>query len=283
MLSRMGPTTSCAPPAFVQLVAHPVRWGLLRELAASDRAVRELTCLVDRPQNLVSYHLRRLREGGLVAARRSSADGRDSYYSIDLGRCRAQLHAVGGALHPALAPDASGRSAGRTSTATGSRVLFLCTGNSARSPIAEALTEHLSAGTVEAASAGTSPRPLHPNAARVMAERGIDIGARRPTHVDELTGLRFDHVITLCDLAREVCPDFPSQPNLVHWSLPNPADPPGSDEVSHPAFVRVADELEARIGFLLASIDATRDPSPEPAAHGPVTTEEIHHGDPAHR
>jgi DNA-binding transcriptional ArsR family regulator len=72
------------PPAFVKLLAHPVRWALLEELTRSDRAVRELTQLVDEPQNLVSYHLRLLKDGGLVSARRSTADGRDSYSAIDL-------------------------------------------------------------------------------------------------------------------------------------------------------------------------------------------------------
>src|SRR5690242_3374368 len=90
------------PPEFVALVAHPLRWRLLGELVRSDRAVRELTRLVDEPQNLVSYHLRRLRDGGLVTAHRSSADGRDSYYTIDLARCRDELMTAGSALHPAL-------------------------------------------------------------------------------------------------------------------------------------------------------------------------------------
>ena len=74
------------PPSFVRLAAHPLRWRLLRELVQSDRAVRELMMIVDEPQSLVSYHLRLLREGGLVTSRRSSADGRDSYYAIDLSR-----------------------------------------------------------------------------------------------------------------------------------------------------------------------------------------------------
>src|SRR5437764_7517930 len=90
------------PPDFVQLVANPVRWRLLRELTHSDRAVRELTERTGESQNLISYHLRRLRDGGLVHARRSTADGRDSYYAIDLMQCELQLQAAGGALHPAL-------------------------------------------------------------------------------------------------------------------------------------------------------------------------------------
>src|SRR5215475_1334368 len=87
----------------MRLVTHPVRWRLLGELVQSDRAVRELTQLVGEPQSLVSYHLRQLRTGGLVFSRRSSADGRDSYYAVDLPACRDQLQAAGAALHPGLA------------------------------------------------------------------------------------------------------------------------------------------------------------------------------------
>ena len=240
------------PPGFVQLVAHPVRWQLLRELAHSDRAVRELTQLIDEPQNLVSYHLRQLRDGGLVFARRSSADGRDSYYAIDLSACQEALQAAGGSLHPALwlAPVPPTRPPSRHSRRC-RRVLFLCTGNSTRSQIAEALLERMSDGTVEAASAGSNPKPLHPNAVRVLKKRGIDISANRTKHLDEFRSQRFDMVITLCDRVREVCPEFPSHPQLAHWSVPDPALEGPADRASYPAFERIATELETRISFLL--------------------------------
>src|ERR1700678_1986422 len=89
-----------SPPGFLALAGHPVRWRLLGELARSDRQVRELTALAGQPQNLVSYHLRKLRAGGLVVMRRSSADGRDAYYSIDLVRCGALLAGGGGRRAP---------------------------------------------------------------------------------------------------------------------------------------------------------------------------------------
>ena len=79
--------TDAAPPAFLRLAGDPLRWRLLSELARSDRRVSELTGLVGQPQNAVSYHLGRLRDGGLVSMRRSSADGRDTYYRIELARC----------------------------------------------------------------------------------------------------------------------------------------------------------------------------------------------------
>ena len=88
-----------------------------------------------------------------------------------------------------------------------------------------------------------------------MKERGIDISANRTKHVDELVAERFDFVITLCDRVREVCPEFPSHPNLVHWSVPDPALEGPSDRESYPAFERTAGELETRIGFLLHLLD----------------------------
>jgi protein-tyrosine-phosphatase len=240
------------PPPFVRLTAHPVRWRLLRELVRSDRAVSELTSLTGEPQSLVSYHLRRLREGGLVTARRSSADGRDSYYAVDLVACRDGLQTAGSRLHPALRLATASADCRRTNRlGRRRRVLFLCTGNSARSQMAEALLERMSAGTVDAASAGSHPKPLHPNAVRVLERRGIDISANRTKHLDEFVSQRFDEVITLCDRVREVCPEFPSHPELVHWSLPDPALEGSTNRASYRAFERTADELERRIGFQL--------------------------------
>jgi ArsR family transcriptional regulator, arsenate/arsenite/antimonite-responsive transcriptional repressor / arsenate reductase (thioredoxin) len=245
-------TVAADPPRFVRLLAHPLRWQLLGELVHSDRAVRELTRLIDAPQNLVSYHLRQLRDGGLVFARRSSADGRDSYYAIDLSACQEALQAAGGSLHPALwlAPVPPTRPPSRHSRRR-RRALFLCTGNSTRSQIAEALIKRMSDGNVEAASAGSNPKPLHPNAVRVLRKRGIDISANRTKHLDEFLSQRFDMVITLCDRVREVCPEFPSHPQLVHWSIPDPAVEGQTDRASYPAFERTATELETRISFLL--------------------------------
>jgi protein-tyrosine-phosphatase/DNA-binding transcriptional ArsR family regulator len=239
------------PPEFARLIAHPLRWHLLQELVRSDRAVWELTERVRKPQNLVSYHLRQLRDGGLVNARRSAADGRDTYYAIDLASCEQQMRATGEALHPALVATAAPRTPGRERQQGRRRVLFLCTGNSARSQMAEALATHMSDGGTEAASAGSHPKALHPNAVRVMRKRGIDIGANRTKHLDEFTSQRFDAVITLCDRVREVCPEFPSHPTLVHWSMPDPAQAGTTNRASYPAFELTAAELETRIRFLV--------------------------------
>jgi ArsR family transcriptional regulator, arsenate/arsenite/antimonite-responsive transcriptional repressor / arsenate reductase (thioredoxin) len=243
-----------SPPRFLRLAGHPLRWRLLSELARSDRRVAELCELAGRRQSLVSYHLRQLRDGGLVSMRRSAADGRDSYYVVDLARCGELLSSAGASLHPALAPTTRAR---RERGAPLARVLFLCTGNSARSQIAEALAAQLSGGAVTAASAGSHPKPLHPNAVRVMRERGIDISRRRSKHLSEFADQRFDYVISLCDRVREVCPEFPGGPELVHWSIPDPAREPGSDEETLPAFERTATELCTRIGFLIEAIEQT--------------------------
>ncbi len=246
-----------SPSRFVQLLADEQRWRLLQELAQSDRKVSELTELVGRPQNLVSYHLASLRNAGIVSARRSSADRRDTYYRIEMRRCADLLCGVGSALQPGLrldvvAPptlDGRRRGGGRPS------VLFLCTGNSARSQMAEALLEHHSGGTIRARSAGSHPKPLHPNAVRVMAEGGIDISTRTTKHMDRFRQTRFDRVITLCDKVREICPQFPG-PGAVtaHWSMPDPASEGATDETSYPAFRRTGEELKSRIPFLIGQL-----------------------------
>jgi ArsR family transcriptional regulator, arsenate/arsenite/antimonite-responsive transcriptional repressor / arsenate reductase (thioredoxin) len=241
-----------------------VRWRLLSELALSDRRVGELCVLLELPQNLVSYHLGRLRSERLVSRRRSSADGRDSYYVLELARCGELIGGAGAALHPGLrlAPRPPGSPA-KWATRQRRRVLFLCTGNSARSQIAEALAEDLGAGAIEARSAGSRPKPLHPNAVRVMRERGIDIAGRRSKHLDEFADERFEYVISLCDRVREICPEFPGKPALIHWSVPDPAREGDSDKENYSAFERTAEELATRIPFLLELIALTPSPDQE--------------------
>jgi ArsR family transcriptional regulator, arsenate/arsenite/antimonite-responsive transcriptional repressor / arsenate reductase (thioredoxin) len=246
-----------SPPRFLRLAGHPLRWRLLSELARSDRRVGELCELAHRRQSLVSYHLRQLRDGGLVSKRRSAADGRDTYYVLDLARCGELLSSAGVSLHPGLAPTPRARREGRSTVA---RVLFLCTGNSARSQIAEVLCERLSGGAVSAASAGSHPKSLHPNAVRVMRKRGIDLAGRRSKHLTEFSDRRFDYVISLCDRVREVCPEFPGGPELIHWSIPDPAREPGRDEETLPAFERTAAELWTRIDFLIEAIEPDHHP-----------------------
>jgi protein-tyrosine-phosphatase len=224
-------------PTFLQLAGHPLRWRLLAELSRSDRMVHELTAAIGEPQNLVSYHLGKLRDARLVSARRSDADRRDAYYTVDLTRIGGLLSATGAALHPGLRlspPTLNGVGSGPVT------MLFLCTGNSARSQMAEVLVEALSGGTVRACSAGSHPKPVHRNAARVLREEhGLELGDRASKHFDVYAGRRFDWVISLCDRVREVCPELPGHPD---------------DEATYPLFRQTAAELTTRIGFLLAAL-----------------------------
>jgi protein-tyrosine-phosphatase/DNA-binding transcriptional ArsR family regulator len=259
MYSAIMVSSSQATPAFLHLADHPLRWRLLTELADGDYRVRELVTRVGEPQNLVSYHLRLLRDGGLVTVTRSSFDGRDSYYHLDLDRCADGLADTGAALHPALhrqptslTPPVDLRRSPRV------RVLFVCTGNSARSPIAEALLRHHTGEGAEAVSAGTHPKPcLHPNTIRVLHdEYGIDITGQHPRHLDPMTDRRFDYVISLCDKAREVCPDFRQHPRRAHWSITDPAVPGGTDQATYPAFQHTAADIDTRIRHLLPVLSA---------------------------
>ncbi len=137
-------------------------------------------------------------------------------------------------------------------------MLFLCTGNGARSQMAEALLGQLGGDMIQAVSAGSHPKALHPNAVLVMREHGIDISGNRAKHLDTFGGQRFDYVISLCDRVREVCPEFPGHPDMIHWSIADPSGEGGTDTQTYPAFCRVAAELRTRIGFLLGRI--ARDP-----------------------
>ncbi len=268
------------PPAILSVVADPHRWRLLAELARGDRRVAELTELIGRPQSVVSYHLAELRNAGVVTARRSSADGRDVYYRADLHRCRDLMAAAAGALHPAVASTAPGAPTGPAEPASErvgpARVLFLCTGNSARSQMAQALLSARTGGAVEARSAGSHPKALHPLAVRVMADRGIDLSGHEPTHLRRFSRSRFDRVITLCDKVREICPRFPGSPLTAHWSIADPAAPIGAtgrstgrsaaaeDADALARFEHVADELETRIALLIAELAARQ---PERTSH----------------
>ncbi len=248
-------SAGAGPPEILPLIADPHRWHLLAELSQSDRRVGELCELVGEPQNLVSYHLGEMRRAGIVTSRRSSADGRDVYYRADLVRCRELLGAAGSALHPGLRlaapPPQATRSSGHRQ-----RVLFLCTGNSARSQIAEALLEDRSDRTITARSAGSRPKPLHPNAVQVMADRGIDIADRPTKHLRRFARMRFDRVVTLCDKVREICPEFPGAPVAAHWSIADPAAQGDTDDETLPAFERVAEELDVRVSLLITELTA---------------------------
>ncbi len=127
------------------------------------------------------------------------------------------------------------------------RVLILCTGNSARSQMAEGLLRHDAGNVCEVFSAGTKPSHVRPEAITVMREVGIDISGHRSKSVDEFAGQDFDYVITVCDNAKEICPIFPAKTKRIHWSIEDPAAVQGFEEERLTAFCRVRDELRARL------------------------------------
>ncbi len=248
-----------AATPFVRLAAHPVRWQLLEQLATGDYRVRDLVALLGQPQNLISYHLRLLRAGGLVRSARSSFDGRDTYYHMNIGHCIDAMAATGAALHPALR--LSPGPVLPVSKWPPLSVLFVCTGNTARSPIAEALLRHHTSGHVAVISAGSHPRQqLHPLAVQVLRDGySIEIGGS-PRHLDTLLGYRFDKVITLCDKVREVCPEFLGHPDHVHWSIPDPA----ANGPSYRTFRDIAADIDTRVRYLLPVLAANAHPEVQP-------------------
>lgn len=245
-------------PAFLKLLGHELRWRLLKALANSDHRVQELVAYVERPQNLVSYHLGQLREAGLVYERRSSHDARDVYYSLDLERLQTLYGASGEALHPALCHLPLAARGDNGGGASGLRVLFLCTHNSARSQMAEGILRHLGGGRVEAFSAGSEPGGVHPLAVRALSEMSIDISGQQAKHMAQFTGQSFDYIITVCDRVREVCPVFPHDPHKIHWSFEDPAAVDGPESARFWAFETTARELRTRINYLLLTLQGEK-------------------------
>ena len=124
------------------------------------------------------------------------------------------------------------------------RVLILCTGNSARSQMAEGLLRHDSGDRFEVESAGTKPSRVRLEAIQVMREIGIDISAHRSKSVDEFAGETFDYVLTVCDHAKESCPIYPGHSNRLHRNFQDPAAVEGSEEQRLAAFRKVRDEIQ---------------------------------------
>ena len=131
------------------------------------------------------------------------------------------------------------------------RVLILCTGNYARSQMAEGLLRHEGGERFEVFSAGTRPSHVRPEAIAVMAEIGLDISGHRSKSVDEFVGQDLDFVITVCDNAKETCPVFPGAVKRLHWPFEDPAAVEGSEEVRKAAFRRIRDRIHGRIMVFL--------------------------------
>jgi protein-tyrosine-phosphatase/DNA-binding transcriptional ArsR family regulator len=236
-------------PQLLKLLSNDLRWQLLITIAQSDLRVQEIMQAVGQPQNLVSYHLKKLHAAGLVIEHRSIADGREVYYGIHLRNIREIFKNIQDTLHPGLTIQA------RPDFPTPPlRILILCTHNSARSQMAEGFINAKSLGKIEVFSAGANPQPVNPLAIQVMADFGIDIHAYQAKNQESFTARSFDYVITVCDRARETCPIFPGSPILIHWSVADPTTATSSPQTQIEQFKSAAHELEERIDFLLAGI-----------------------------
>ncbi|GHO64630.1 ArsR family transcriptional regulator [Ktedonobacter sp. SOSP1-52] len=245
------------PPSLLKLVAHEVRWNLLRCLARSDYRVQDLVDRLQLPQNLISYHLKLLRQGQLVRERHSSADEREVFYRLEVEQLQQLYWQAGDMLHPAitLSPEQA-LTKKKQRPHQPLRILFLCTENSARSQMAEALLRHLSHGMVEAFSVGSTPaEQIHPQARQCMERMGIDMSLAVPKHLDLFQSERFDAIITVCDSLHEVCPTFPGDPERIHWSVPDPARTQGTEEQVRAAFEQTALQLTTRLRFLLPLLE----------------------------
>ncbi|PKO04964.1 MAG: protein-tyrosine-phosphatase [Chloroflexi bacterium HGW-Chloroflexi-3] len=137
------------------------------------------------------------------------------------------------------------------------RVLILCTGNSARSQMGEGLLKHLTGVRFDVLSAGTSPSTLNPYAVLAMAEIGIDIRDQYSKSLNQFLTQEFDYVITVCDHAAEVCPIFPGTAKRIHWSFPDPAAIEGDHQARLAAFVQVRDAIKVRLDQWLVELEKT--------------------------
>lgn len=248
-----------APPTVLTLLAHDIRWSIVRTLAPSDYRVHELVARLHKPMNVISYHLRLLREAALVTERRSTADARDVYYHLDMPQLQTHYLAAGHAVMPTLTePNPATAPLSGAQTSDPIRILFLCTHNSARSQMAEAIARHVGGPHIVVQSAGTEPAAVHPMALAVLAEKQIATSGLVPSHVTEVADQSFEYVITVCDRARETCPTLPGNPEMLHWSFPDPSLVTGSPLTQRRAFEETASQLLTRIRFLLTMIDRTR-------------------------
>jgi protein-tyrosine-phosphatase len=247
------------PPNLLRLLGNDVRWRLVRALAGSDRKVNELVQAVGQPPNLVSYHLGQLRAARVASVRRSSADARDAYYTLEFERLQGAFEQCLAAIHPGLWPAAPGGAAAPNSTdRAGARVLFLCTHNSARSQMAEAILRQQAGGTVDVRSAGSHPSQVHGLAIPVLTELGIDSAGLHAKPLSAFAHERFDYVITLCDIVRETCPSWDGEPMQLHWSLADPSLVDASEEEALHAFRATAAELSRRVRYFLAAMASAR-------------------------
>ncbi len=238
------------PAPLLALLADPTAWHLVVRLARSDDHQRGLAAALHQPTETIAEHLAVLRHLGLLHERQSDVHADDTFYRLDLDATHAAFQAAAQAIHPVVA----GISETEAEPAARPRVLFLCTGNSALSQMAEGLMRQLSKGRVEVFSAGSQPSQINPLAMETMTQAGIDISQQRSKHMDEFAGQQFDYVITVCDQQQETCPVFPGTPQRLHWSFADPVrvEP---EEARRYAFKSTANQLRNLIRHFLILIE----------------------------
>ncbi len=255
-MMAVDPTIAAAGDVvqFFKALSDETRLSIVRRLTLTDLRVGELVAELCAPANVVSYHLKQLRAIGILRDQRSSADGRDVYYGVDVARLTSLYAAAGLLLTPVLG-DGSHDNSNDCFRQRRPRLLYLCTHNSARSQLAEAITRHVGGEQIEVVSAGSTPTSVHPLTRAVLAEIGVDTNGLTAKALDSQVIQPFDCVVTVCDRIREICPVFPADPMLIHWSIPDPAavtDP----TAQHEAFRQVRDDLLTRARLLVSVVQS---------------------------
>ena len=224
-----------SPPAFVRLAAHPLRWKCSPRLPTAISASANwwsgsASRRTSSPTTCGCYVTGGWSLPGVAASTAATATTTSTWSAAPMRwprpapPCTERCQETMSLLRTTQANDHARRAA----------VLFVCTGNSVRSPMAEALLRHYAADSVRVTSAGTRPkRHLHPDMVRILGDRfGIDVAGQQPRDLSSLARRRFDHVITLCDKARETTPEFPHHPQRTHWSIPDPTTASGTEQGS---------------------------------------------------
>ncbi|WP_298202582.1 metalloregulator ArsR/SmtB family transcription factor [Desulfosporosinus sp.] len=262
----------------LRVLGEPHRLAIFTLLSTGPLQVKDLCTATSLSLPLVSQHLRVLRRIGLVQARRELGDARGVWYSIEpqpmteLKSTMSWLFDVASTVDRRPRADQFGIPAANCQDSF--RVLFLCTANSARSQMAEALLEQVGGGLFEARSAGTQPRELHPLTVKALAEIGIDASEQTAKHYDVIASEPFRYVITVCDLANEECPELPGDYRRVHWSIADPLTASGTETEVYSAFVCARENLSRRIRLFVHAHRGEAERSIHSTTHGSRQPEE---------
>jgi ArsR family transcriptional regulator, arsenate/arsenite/antimonite-responsive transcriptional repressor / arsenate reductase (thioredoxin) len=228
--------------------SEPNRLAIISLLSTGPMLVGDICNASGLPLTLVSQHLRVLRESGMVRAERDGKDARAVWYSLNPQRIKEIQKALSMVFDMTKIVDRRIPEAKQGLNFKGEKfsVLFLCSGNSARSQMSEALLQHYGKGLIEGRSAGTHPRKVHPLTVKVLEEIGLDTTGLKTKHYSVFSRESFRYVITVCDRANEECPDFKGDYQRIHWSIADPVKDGNEDELVN-VFKQTRQELAERI------------------------------------